>query len=147
MAKDLAQKRKEEEEQMNKLEGRMLIMLKNLQINNTPKEYTLAGLNLGPARCRILASNVGFNTTLTALHLARKGILDPEGCILAQMLVNNKVLRKLELEGNILGTNSIRAFGKALKKNKSLRVLDLESNQLTQDGQDMQGIYDFVKVK
>jgi hypothetical protein len=62
------------------------------------------------------------------------------------MLVNNKVLRKLELEGNILGTNSIRAFGKALKKNKTLRVLDLESNQLTQDGQDMQGIYDFVKV-
>jgi hypothetical protein len=83
MAKDLAQKRKEEEEQMNKLEGRMLIMLKNLQNNNTPKEYTLAGLNLGPARCRILASNVGFNTTLTALHLARKGILDAEGVILA----------------------------------------------------------------
>jgi hypothetical protein len=68
---------------MNKLEGRMLIMLKNLQNNNTPKEYTLAGLNLGPARCRILASNVGFNTTLTALHLARKGILDAEGVILA----------------------------------------------------------------
>ncbi len=30
MAKDMAQKRKEEEEQMNKLEGRMLIMLNNL---------------------------------------------------------------------------------------------------------------------
>lgn len=55
MAKDMAQKRKEEEEQMNKLEGRMLIMLKNLQNNNTPKEYTLSGLNLGPARSRILA--------------------------------------------------------------------------------------------
>jgi hypothetical protein len=53
--KVLAQKRREEEEQMNKLEGRMLIMLKNLQGQNTPKEYTLAGLNLGPARCRIYA--------------------------------------------------------------------------------------------
>lgn len=113
---------------MNKLEGRMLIMLKNLQNNDTPKEYTLAGLNLGPARCRIMASNVGFNNTLTALHLARKQILDPEGCILAQMLVSNRMLRKLELEGNLLGPNSIRAFGKALKKNITLKVLDLESN-------------------
>ena len=59
---------------MNKLEGRMLIMLKNLQNNNTPKEYTMAGINLGPARCRILATNVAYNTTLTALHLAKKGI-------------------------------------------------------------------------
>jgi ADP-ribosylglycohydrolase len=74
MAKDLAQKRKEEEESMNKLEGRMLIMLKNLQNNNTPKEYSLAGLNLGPARCRILAQNIAFNNTLTALHLARKKV-------------------------------------------------------------------------
>ena len=55
MAKDMAQKRKEEEEQMNKLEGRMLIMLKNLRVDNTPKEYSISGLNLGPARCRILA--------------------------------------------------------------------------------------------
>ncbi len=83
MAKDLAQKRKEEEEQMNKLEGRMLIIFKNLQLDNTPKEYTLAGLNLGAARCRILASNVAYNNTLTALHLARKKITDPEGVILA----------------------------------------------------------------
>lgn len=72
--------------------------------------------------------------------------MDPEGVVLAQMLVSNKTLRKLELEGNLLGPQSARAFGKSLKKNITLRVLDLESNQLTQDGQDMQGIYDFVKV-
>ena len=63
------------------------------------------------------------------------------------MLVNNQALRKLELEGNILGPNSIRAFGKALKKNATLKLLDLESNQITQDGQEFQGVYDFVKVK
>jgi hypothetical protein len=40
---------------MNKLEGRMLIMVANIKNNNTPKEYTVAGLSLGPARCRILA--------------------------------------------------------------------------------------------
>jgi Leucine Rich repeat len=129
----LAQKRKEEEEQMNRLEGRMLIMLKNLQSNNTPKEYTLSGLNLGPARCRILASNVAFNSTLTALHLARKQIDDAEGVELAKMLVNNKVLRKLELEGNKLGPKSIQAFGSALEQNTTLRVLDIESNDIYKD--------------
>ena len=59
---------------MNKLEGRMLIMVANIKKDNTPKEYTVAGLSLGPARCRILASNVAANTSLVALHLARKGI-------------------------------------------------------------------------
>ena len=58
-------------------------MLKNLTSNNTPKEYTLAGLNLGPARCRIMAQHVAINNTLTTLHLARKGICDPEGVVLA----------------------------------------------------------------
>ena len=113
---------------MNKLEGRMLIMLQNIKMNNTPKEYTVAGLSLGPARCRILASNVSQNISLTALHLARKGINDPEGLELARMLHDNKTLRKLELEGNLLGPKSIMAFGAALKVNKTLKYLDLESN-------------------
>ena len=113
---------------MNKLEGRMLIMLQNIKMNNTPKEYTVAGLVLGAARCRILASNISENTSLTALHLARKGISDKEGIELARMLHDNKFLRKLELEGNLLGPNAVRAFGEALKVNKSLKYLDLESN-------------------
>ena len=113
---------------MNKLEGRMLIMLQNIRNNNTPKEYTVAGLALGPARCRILASGISDNTSLTALHLARKGINDPEGIELARMLHENKTLRKLELEGNLLGPKSLLAFGEALKLNKTLKYLDLESN-------------------
>lgn len=44
------------------------------------------------------------------------------------MLKGNKTLRKLELEGNLLGPNSAKKFGEALKHNISLRVLDLESN-------------------
>jgi Leucine Rich repeat len=132
-ALELAQKRKEEEEQMNRLEGRMLIMLKNLAANNTPKEYTISGLNLGPARCRILSQHVAFNETLTALHLARKGIEDAEGVELAKILIQNRVLRKLELEGNKLGPKSIQAFGRALEVNTTLRVLDIESNDIYKD--------------
>lgn len=132
-ALEMAQKKKEEEEQMNRLEGRMLIMLKNLAANNTPKEYTIAGLNLGSARCGILSKHVAYNDTLTALHLARKGITDEDGVELAKMLVQNKVLRKLELEGNKLGPKAIQAFGRALEINTTLRVLDLESNDIYKD--------------
>ena len=118
---------------MNRLEGRMLIMLKNLQKNESPSEYSLSGLNLGPARCRILAANVAINSSLTSLHLARKGVEDVEGVVLARILMNNETLRKLELEGNRLGPKSIYAFGRALLTNKTLRVLDLESNDIYKD--------------
>lgn len=46
------------------------------------------------------------------------------------MLITNKTLRKLELEGNKIGEKSIFAFGKALEVNKTLRLLDLESNDI-----------------
>jgi hypothetical protein len=59
---------------------------------------------------------------------------EASGMVFAKMLNTNKTLRKLELEGNLLGPKSAIEFGKALCKNKTLRYLDLESNQLTLDG-------------
>jgi len=50
------------------------------------------------------------------------------------MLMTNNTLRKLELEGNLLGMKSAIAFGKALRINEGLKFLDLDSNQLTIDG-------------
>jgi len=44
------------------------------------------------------------------------------------MLYTNNTLRRLELDGNLLGPRSASEFGKALKVNKSLKLLDLESN-------------------
>lgn len=61
------------------------------------------------------------------------------------MLVYNKTLRKLELEGNLLGPKSFAEFGHSLKENKVLKLLDLESNQLTVDGQEMYGVYQFIE--
>lgn len=75
-----------------------------------------------------------------SLHIARKGILDHDGIVLAYMLRTNKCLRKLELEGNNLGPLCAFAFGRVLHENKSLRFLDLESNQLTNDGSDFKGV-------
>ena len=56
------------------------------------------------------------------------------------MFYTNKTLRKFELEGNLLGPKTATMFGEVLKVNKTLRYLDMESNQLTLDGQDMQGV-------
>jgi len=55
MLKDAEARKREEEEQMKRLEGRMLAMVTGLQNQDTPLDYSLAGLELGPTRCRILA--------------------------------------------------------------------------------------------
>lgn len=100
----------------------------------TPFEYTLSGLDLGPARCRIIAQHIAYNTTLLSVHLARKKIADIDGVSLAKMLKTNNILRKLDLEGNLLGPKSLAEFGETFKTNKALRSLNLADNQLTLDG-------------
>lgn len=62
------------------------------------------------------------------------------------MLYTNKTLRKIELEGNLLGPKTIKEFGKALKHNKSLMLLDLESNQFTREGEDRDCIEFFINA-
>jgi hypothetical protein len=63
-----------------------------------------------------------------SLHLARKMIKDEDGVKIAKMIKNNKYMRKLELEGNLLGPNSAKELGEALLENKTLKYLDLEGN-------------------
>jgi Ran GTPase-activating protein (RanGAP) involved in mRNA processing and transport len=60
--------------------------------------------------------------------LVRRDIQDTEGQELAKMLLTNKSLRKLELEGNKLGSKTAKEFGYALMHNTTLKFLDLESN-------------------
>lgn len=64
--------------------------------------------------------------------MSKKKITDAQGVQLAEMLITNKCLLKLELEGNLLGSKTAQEFGKVLKEsNKTLRFLDLENNYLT----------------
>ena len=44
------------------------------------------------------------------------------------MLYTNKTIRKLELEGNLMGPKSATEMGKVLKVNTGLVALDLSSN-------------------
>lgn len=53
--------------------------INDLTNNKSTAEITLAGLELGPIRCAILAKAMGNNATLKELHLNRKGIGDNEG--------------------------------------------------------------------
>lgn len=129
--KEEERRRKEEEEQKSKLEGRLEKFLKELSDDTTASEFSLAGLNLGPVRCRILANHLEHNKSLKGLHMCRKKIGDEEGVELTEKLKANRCLQKLELEGNTLGPNTARKIGELLKVNDQLRVLDLEGNNLT----------------
>ena len=124
-------RRKEEEEQRNKLEGRFELMIDNLKKNNTPQEYTLAGLPLNNIKLRMLINNARENTTLLGLDLARMKIAGGDLNELHDLLVNNKTLQKLELEGNEIEPNDAITLAKALEVNTTLRSLNLGFNPLT----------------
>lgn len=79
MERDAKARQQEEQESLNKLEGRLVILLDSLQADTTPVEISLSGLDLGPQRSNILAKNIAYNKSLLAIHLARKGILDVDG--------------------------------------------------------------------
>jgi Ran GTPase-activating protein (RanGAP) involved in mRNA processing and transport len=128
------------QEQMQKVDGKMQFMLWKLQEDQTPFEYSASGLELNAYRTEAFARVIAHNKSLLSMDFARQGIQDLDGTKLADILYTNKTLRKLELEGNLLGPKTASAFGEVLKRNKSLKYLDLESNQLTLDGQDMSGV-------
>lgn len=102
-AADEARKQAMEQEESKRLGGRMLIIMQKAQADDTQHNYTLSGLELGAARTLILSKIMAYNSTIKSLHLCRKAIEDKEGQDIARMLLTNKVLRKLELESNILG--------------------------------------------
>jgi hypothetical protein len=62
------------------------------------------------------------------------------------MLMINKTLRKLELEGNKLGPKTAREFGHLLRISTTLKFLDLDNNMLTNDGDDTSGLLTFIEA-
>ncbi|OLQ08448.1 Nucleotide-binding oligomerization domain-containing protein 1 [Symbiodinium microadriaticum] len=134
------QKRREEEEQRKKMEGGLDRILHSLTKNVSAPDITACGIDLNPARLRLLAKNLSENTSCRSIDLNRKGLTDEDGVSLATMLEKNQGLLKLECEGNNLGVQSAEKLGEALRKNQTLRSLNLESNNLTASGNDQKGI-------
>jgi len=131
--KERLKRLQDEEQDMKKIEGRMRNILIDIKADKSSRDITTAGMKLGPIRCGLLASSVETNVSLMSMHLSRKQLKDEEGVLMANMIKINKNMRKLEMEGNLLGPNTARAFGEALLENKTLRYLDLEGNQLQHD--------------
>ncbi|CAK9027868.1 Nucleotide-binding oligomerization domain-containing protein 2 (Caspase recruitment domain-containing protein 15) [Durusdinium trenchii] len=133
-------KRREEEEQRKKMEGGLDRILHSLMKNVSAPDITVCGIDLNPARLRLLAKNLSENTSCRSIDLNRKGLIDDDGVSLAGMLEKNQGLLKLECEGNNLGVQAAEKIGEALRKNDTLRSLNLESNNLTASGGDQKGI-------
>lgn len=123
-------RRREEEQQRSTLEGRLAKLISDLNSNKNSFEVTLAGVDMGPARWRILAKALETNSTLKELHIARKAINDEDGEELLKSLKKNFTLEKLEFQGNNMGKNSARIAGELLEINDTLKYFDLEGNEL-----------------
>ncbi len=80
------------------------------------------------------------NKSLLTLNLSRKKLNDDQAKEISEMLKKNKKLRRLELEGNEFGPEAAKYLAEALKINRHLRYLDLENNNLTNRGEDPDGI-------
>ena len=142
LEQDKARRMMEEEQERSRLAGKINIISQNLKNNTSPAQYSLSGIELSSATLGIICNDSKHNKTLKCLHLAKKKINDAMGIKLADMLIDNKALLKLELEGNLLGPKTALEFGKVLKEsNKTLRYLDIENNYLTNSG----ASYDEVK--
>ena len=75
----------------------------------------------------------------------RKQIEEEVGIDLARMLMINKHVRKIELEGNKLGPKTSREFGNVLRFSTTLKFIDLDNNMLTSDGDDDTGLRFFIE--
>ena len=117
-----------------------------MESNTTPLEVSFAGMDLKQAKCGIFCKWLGVCTSLLSMDLSRMGLDDEQGKLIASYVRKNNTLRKLELEGNVLGPKTAMEFGKTLKTNTALKTLNLESNTLASlDGSDSIGMYEFLK--
>lgn len=139
-------KRREEEEQRKKMEGGLDQILDALTRNASAPHITVCGIELGSVRLRLLTKALADNESCVSMDLNRKGLCDEDGTSLADMLMKNSNLQKLECEGNNLGMKAAEAIGEALKVNTSLRSLNLESNNLTASGGDQRGIINLAEA-
>ena len=64
----------------------MNIITKNLKANTTPKQYSMAGINIHNERIYMLFDEISKNTSLLVLHMSRKNLSDSSGVEIAKML-------------------------------------------------------------
>ncbi|CAD7955191.1 unnamed protein product [Amoebophrya sp. A25] len=136
--KEEERRRREEEEQRAKMEGGLDQLMGHLIGNTSVPNVSVAGIELGSVRLRLLAQAMEDNLSCETIDLSRKGLNDEDGVTIGKMLAKNKALTKMDLEGNMLGPKAAHAFAEALKVNETIKCLNLEANSM--GGDDESGI-------
>jgi hypothetical protein len=108
--------------------------------NTSPYELNFAHLDLDRWNFTSLMLFLPENKSLITLNLSRKNLTDDNAKEISEMLKKNKKLTRLELEGNSFGPEAAKYFAEALKVNRTLKYLDLENNNLTNKGEDPEGV-------
>ncbi|KAF4665083.1 hypothetical protein FOZ61_000214 [Perkinsus olseni] len=144
--KEEEQRKREEEEQRKQLEGGLDKILAQLHQNTSNVQaVTLAGIDIGSVRLRLLCNALIANRSCTTITLARKCLSDEDGVSLSAMLEVNRTLEYVDLEGNALGPSTARRLGQVLVGNNSLKYLNLRDNDLTSSGNDQDAVAELCR--
>ncbi|KAF4694653.1 hypothetical protein FOZ60_007620 [Perkinsus olseni] len=144
--KEEEQRKREEEEQRKQLEGGLDKILAQLHQNTSNVQaVTLAGIDIGSVRLRLLCNALIANRSCTTITLARKCLSDEDGVSLSAMLEVNRTLQYVDLEGNSLGPGTARRLGEVLAGNNSLKYLNLRDNDLTSSGNDQEAVAELCR--
>lgn len=107
-----------------------------LQNDTIFTEILLSDCMLSEEGVKLLLNGLCFNTTVKVLDLKGNNMRGTGAEALGQLLVRNKMLRRLVLEWNALGMweEGFAVFCEGLASNASLAQLDLRNNQINHQG-------------
>jgi hypothetical protein len=102
-------------------------------------------LDINSISARALAKAMWANHTIICLDLSSNNLNDNAGMYIARILKRNNIIKKMELDNNLFGIFTAKAFAESLLINTSLVTLSLDSNPLTGslDAPDISGIIEF----
>jgi hypothetical protein len=100
-------------------------------------------MDLNSVAARSLAKAMWVSENIICLDLSGNQLNDKAGKYIARILNRNQVLRKMELDNNSFGNDTMTAFGESLRINTSLTYLSLDSNPLMRKNGPTQGFTEF----
>lgn len=109
----------------------MLMIIVN--IRNYLFYFIYSLIRFGEAGAKIIANGISVSSSIVHLNLANCNISD-DGCEeIAKSFYSNFKCEELNMSRNLLGPKSAKVFAEVLQDNKVLRKLDLSHNSLYED--------------
>lgn len=106
----------------------------NIWKNLTPKEINPGtGVRWVLGATRYLATRLLQDNYINSIVLNRRNISDDEAACIFEALKTNTTVRKVQMDGNMLGSKTLEALTGLLKTNTSLQFISLECNFLFTD--------------